>query len=210
MYIDSPQPVVGVKRAAFYIRVSPSDPNPEPQLRDLRQMAEQRGYAVVAEFTDKASGTKAKRLALEQLLADARCGRFDLVMAWSCDRIGRSTRHFFEVLDELNRLHVEFCTVREEIDTGGPQGSAVALITAAIIGLERSLTSERVRAGMRRARMDGQHIGRQPLQLDHAAIYHDRRQGLSIRDIAKQHRISTATVQRVLRKLPNETPDQSA
>jgi DNA invertase Pin-like site-specific DNA recombinase len=210
MYMDSAQAAARAKRAAFYIRVSPHDPNPEPQLLDLRKMAIQRGCEVVAEFTDKVSGEKAKRPALDQLLADARRGGFDVVMTWSCDRIGRSTRHFVEILDELNRMHIDFCTFREEIDTGGPQGSVIVQLTGALAGLERSLTSERVRAGMRRARLDGRHIGRLPLQLDHAAIHRDRRQGKSIRKIAKEHRISTATVQRVLKKQPAEQLDKSA
>jgi DNA invertase Pin-like site-specific DNA recombinase len=76
------------------------------------------------------------------------------------------------------------------------------VIIGAVAELERNLIIERVRAGMRRARLEGQHIGRNPLVLDNAAIQRDRCQGQSIREIAKGHRISTATVQRVLRKLP--------
>ena len=89
---------------------------------------------------------------------------------------------------------------RENIDTGGPLGRAVVIIIGAVAELERNLIIERVRAGMRRARLEGQHIGRKPLELDDAAIQHDRCQGQSLRQIAKGHRISTATVQRVLRK----------
>jgi DNA invertase Pin-like site-specific DNA recombinase len=74
------------------------------------------------------------------------------------------------------------------------------IIIGAIAELERSLIVERVRAGMRRARLEGQHIGRQPLVLDSADIQEDRRRGQSLREIAKGHRISTATVQRVLHK----------
>ena len=80
------------------------------------------------------------------------------------------------------------------------------MIVAAIAELERSLIIERVRAGMRRARLDGTHIGRNPLVLDHEAIRRDRCQGQSLRQIAKGHRISTATVQRALRKHPATIP----
>jgi DNA invertase Pin-like site-specific DNA recombinase len=69
---------------------------------------------------------------------------------------------------------------------------------------ERSMIIERVRAGMRRARLEGRHVGRNPLGLDQAAIYRERCQGHSLRQIAKGHRISTATVQRVLRKQPDQ------
>jgi len=189
-----------VKRAALYLRVSTVDQHPETQLHDLRQMAVQRGYEIVQEYTDRISGVKARRPGLDQMMADARRGRFDAVLVWACDRIARSTRHFLEVLDDLNRLEVEFISFRENIDTSGPLGRAIVIIIGAIAELERSLIVERVRAGMRRARLEGQRIGRAPLVLDNAAIQQDRQRGQSIREIAKGHRISTATVQRVLRK----------
>ncbi len=199
-----------MKRAALYIRVSTVDQHPETQLHDLRQMAVQRGYEIVQEYTDRISGVKAKRPGLDQMMADGRRGRFDVVLVWACDRIARSTRHFLEVLDDLNRINVEFVSFREQIDTGGPLGRAIVIIIGAIAELERSLIVERVRAGMRRARLEGQHIGRQPLVLDSTAIQQDRQRGQSLRKIAKGHRISTATVQRVLRKHASTTQEHAA
>jgi DNA invertase Pin-like site-specific DNA recombinase len=199
-----------VKRASLYMRVSTLDQHPETQLLDLRQMAAQRGYQIVQEYTDRISGAKARRPGLDQLMADARRGRFDVVLVWASDRIARSVKHFLEVLDELNRLGIEYVSLRENIDTGGPLGRAIIVIVAAIAELERSLIIERVRAGMRRARLEGQHIGRQPLQLDHEAIQRERCQGQSIRAIAKGHRISTATVQRVLRRHAPTSQEQVA
>jgi len=199
-----------MKRAALYLRVSTVDQHPETQLYDLRQMATQRGYEIVQEYTDRISGTKAKRPGLDQMMADARRGRFDVVLVWACDRIARSTRHFLDVLDDLNRIGVEFVSFREQIDTGGPLGRAIVVIIGAIAELERNLIIERVRAGMRRARLEGQHIGRNPLVLDHAAIVRDRQHGQSLRQVAKGHRISTATVQRVLREYAPAAQDQAA
>ena len=199
-----------MKRAALYLRVSTVDQHPETQLYDLRQMAAQRGYEVVAEFTDKISGTKARRPGIDQMMADARRGRFDVVLVWACDRIARPTRHFLDVLDDLNRIGVEFVSFREQIDTGGPLGRAIVVIIGAIAELERNLIIERVRAGMRRARLEGQHIGRNPLVLDHAAIVRDRQHGQSLRQVAKGHRISTATVQRVLREHAPAAQDKAA
>jgi len=189
-----------MKRAALYLRVSTVDQHPETQLYDLRQMAAQRGFEIVNEFTDKISGTKSRRPGLDQMMADARRARFDVLLVWASDRIARSVKHFLDVLDELNRLQIEFVSFRENIDTGGPLGRAIVVIIGAIAELERNLIIERVRAGMRRARLEGQHIGRNPLQLDHAAIQRDRCQGQSLRQIAKGHRVSAATVQRVLRE----------
>jgi DNA invertase Pin-like site-specific DNA recombinase len=108
-------------------------------------------------------------------------------------------KHFLEVLDELNHLNIEFVSFRENIDTGGPLGRALVVIIRAIAELERNLIIERVRAGMRRARLEGRHIGRQPLNIDHEAIRRDRARGLSLSQLAQQHRISRTSVARVLK-----------
>ena len=183
-----------MKRAALYMRVSTVDQHPETQLHDLRQMASQRGFEIVHEYTDRISGAKAKRPGLDAMMADGRRGRFDVVLVWASDRIARSTKHFLDVLDELNRINIEYVSFRENIDTAGPLGRAIVVIIGAIAELERSLIIERVRAGMRRARLEGQRIGRAPLVLDDVAIQQDRRQGQSIRQIARGHSVSTATI----------------
>jgi DNA invertase Pin-like site-specific DNA recombinase len=198
-----------MKRAALYMRVSTLDQHPATQLYDLRQMTSQRGYEIIHEYTDRISGAKARRPGLDQMMTDARHGRFDVVLVWASDRIARSVKHYLDVLDELNRIGVEYVSFRENIDTGGPLGRAVMTIIGVVAELERSLIIERVRAGMRRARLEGQHIGRNPLELDHAGMQRDRCQGQSIRQIAKNHRISTATVQRVHRKQPAQAQVQA-
>ena len=152
-----------MKRAALYLRVSTVDQHPETQVYDLRQMAAQRGYEITQEYTDRISGVKARRPGLDQMMADARRGRFDVVLVWASDRIARSVKHFLEVLDELQRINIEFVSFREQIDTDGPLGRALVVIIGAIAELERNLIIERVRAGMRRARLEGRHIGRRPL-----------------------------------------------
>src|SRR5579862_3419653 len=189
-----------MKRAALYMRVSTLDQHPETQLYDLRQMAQQRGYQIVEEYTDRISGAKAKRPGLDAMMCDARRGRFDVVLVWASDRIARSVKHFLDVLDELNRLNVEFISFREQIDTGGPLGRAVVVIIGAIAELERNLIVERVRAGMRRAKLEGRHIGRKPLDLDRAAILRDRQSGQSLAQLAKKYRISRASVCRLMKE----------
>jgi DNA invertase Pin-like site-specific DNA recombinase len=197
-------------RAALYMRVSTLDQHPETQLLDLRQMAAQRGLGIVREYTDRISGAKAKRPGLDQMMADARRGHFDVVLVWASDRIARSVKHFLDVLDELNRLKIEFVSFRENIDTAGPLGRAIVVIVGAIAELERNLIIARVRAGMRRARLEGRHIGRNPLELDHAGIQRDRSKGQSLRQIAKAHHISAATVHRVLREHTPTTQEHAA
>jgi DNA invertase Pin-like site-specific DNA recombinase len=137
-------------------------------------MARQRGFQIVAEYTDRISGTKARRPGLDDLLRDARRDRFQVLLVWASDRIARSVRHFLEVLDELNHLNIEFVSFRENLDTGGPLGRAVVIIIGAIAELERNLIIERVRAGMRRARLEGRHIGRRPLDIDRVAVLQER------------------------------------
>jgi DNA invertase Pin-like site-specific DNA recombinase len=189
-----------MKRAALYMRVSTLDQHPETQLYDLRMLAQQRGFEIVAEFSDKISGAKARRPGLDDLLYNARRHCFDVVLVAAFDRIARSVRHFLEVLDELNHLSIEFISFRENIDTGGPLGRAMIVIVGAIAELERSLIIERVRAGMRRAKLEGRHISRVPLNLDRASILQHRTHGQSLSQIASTFQISRATVSRVLKQ----------
>ena len=190
-----------MKRAALYARVSTADQTTANQLLDLRQMVEQRGYLVVEEYIDHGiSGAKARRPALDRMMKDARRGRFGVVVVWAFDRLARSVRHFLEVLDELNHLNVEFVSFRENIDTGGPLGRAIIVILGAIAELERNLVIERVRAGMRRAKLEGRRIGRAPLDVDRQAVLRDRNRGLSLTEMAKAHRISRASISRIIKQ----------
>jgi DNA invertase Pin-like site-specific DNA recombinase len=188
-----------MSRCAIYARVSTNDQSCQPQLNDLRALAQQRGLEIIDIYTDTISGTKAKRPGLNHLLDDARRGRFDVLLIWSFDRLARSVRHLLETLDELTRLNIQFVSFRESIDTGGPLGRAIVVIIGAIAELERSLIVERVRCGMRRARLEGRQIGRRPLDVDHAAVLAARAAGLSLGQIAKTFGISRASVSRILK-----------
>jgi DNA invertase Pin-like site-specific DNA recombinase len=188
-----------MKRAVLYTRVSSVDQHPETQLCDLRPLAAARGYEIVGEYTDTISGSKAKRPGLDQLMADARRGRFDVVLVWAFDRVARSVKHFLEILDDLNRLNVEFVSFRENIDTGGPLGRAMVVIVGAIAELERSLIVERVKAGMRRAKLEGRQVGRARLDVNRAQVVQDRRSGMSLTQVAKRHNISRASVCRLMK-----------
>src|ERR1700685_4639018 len=188
------------KRAAIYARVSTGDQHVETQLLDLRELVKVRGYEIVREYSDIISGSKAKRAGLDQLMADARRHRFDIVLVAAFDRIARNVRHFLDVLDELNHLGIEFVSKRENIDTSGPLGRAMLTIVGAISELERSLSVERVRAGMRRAKLEGRQIGRARLDIDRQQVVTDRRTGMSLTNVAKRHNISRATVCRLMKE----------
>ena len=188
------------KRIALYLRVSTIDQHPQTQLLDLHSLAAQRGYEIVAQYTDQISGAKAKRPGLDQLMIDAHRGKFDLVLVWASDRLARSTTHFLELLDQFAHLNIEFVSFRESFDTSGPMGRAMMLIIGVIAELERGLIKERVCAGMRRAKLEGRQIGRPPLNIDRAAIVRDRGRKMSLTNIAKAHGISRALVSKTLKQ----------
>jgi hypothetical protein len=131
---------IGMKRAALYIRLSPLEQPLEAQAIELRELARRAGYNIAQEYTDHGvTGTKGRRPALDQMLKDAGRHNFDSVFVWSCDRLARSTKHFLQVLGELNQLGIRFVSQREAIDTEGSLGPAVVVIISAIADLERSL-----------------------------------------------------------------------
>jgi DNA invertase Pin-like site-specific DNA recombinase len=190
-----------MKRAAIYARVSTSDQHIDTQLFDLRTFAEQRGYSVVAEYTDVGvSGSKARRPGLDSMLNDARRRKFNIVLVAAFDRIARSTRHFLQVVDELEHLEIEFVSRRENIDTSGAMGRMFLTIISCIAELEADLIKERIRAGMRRRKLEGFRLGRAPLIVDHSSIVRDRLAGLSLTNCSKKYGVSRASVVRFARE----------
>src|ERR1019366_2761265 len=190
-----------MKRCAIYARVSTSDQRVDNQLYDLRKCAEQRGYEVACEYTDVGvSGSKARRSGLDAMLKDARKRRFAVVIVAAFDRVARSTRHFLSVVDELDCLGIEFISHRENIATDGPIGRLFLTIISSLAEMESGLIKERIRAGMRRRKLDGLPCGRQPLNVDHDAIVADRLGGMSLTATAKLHGISRASVVRFVKE----------
>ena len=190
-----------MKKAAIYARVSTPDQHVETQLYDLRKLAAQRGFEIVREYCDRGiSGSKTKRPGLDALMNDARRGEFSVLLTAAFDRVARSTRDFLQIVDELNNLGIEFISAREAIDTSGPMGRMFLTMVGSIAELERSLIVERIKAGMRRAKMEGQRLGRAPLNIDHDALVRDRLAGMSLTSVAKKYGISRASVVRFVRE----------
>ena len=190
-----------MKRAALYCRVSTVDQHPETQLIELRQFAANKSFTVVGEYTDHGySGVRVRRPELDRMMDDARRHRFDVLLVWSCDRLARSTKHLLQTIDELNGFGIQFLSQREAIDTEGALGRAIIVIVSAMAELERCIIIERVRAGMRRARLEGRQIGRARLDVDRQQVIQDRRSGMSPTQVAKKHRISRATVCRLMKE----------
>jgi len=144
--------------------------------------------------------TPSRRPELDRMMEDARRHKFDVVLVWACDRLARSTKHLLQTIDELNGMGIQFLSQREAIDTEGPLGRAILVIVSAIAELERCLIVERVRAGMRRARLEGRQIGRARLDVNRDQVIQDRRSGMSLTDVAKKHGISRASVCRLMKE----------
>jgi DNA invertase Pin-like site-specific DNA recombinase len=195
-----------MKKAALYVRVSTPDQHVESQLYDLRELAAQRGFEVVQEYEDRGvCGQKARRPGLDALMADARRKKFSVVLVAAFDRIARSTRNFLQIIDELDSLGIEFISRREGVATGDAMGRLFVTIISAIAELERSLVAERVKSGMRRAKLEGKVIGRARLDVDREQVIEDRRSGMSLTLVARKHSISRASVCRLMKEA-NQQP----
>src|SRR5437899_6253996 len=147
-------------KAAIYARVSTVDQEPENQLQELRRYVQARGWTA-AEYVDRGvSGTKDRRPALDQLLADARRRRFDVLVCWRLDRLGRNLKHLITLLDDLQALGVAFVSLAEGIDATTPAGRLQMHVLGAIAEFERERIRERVMAGLARVRAAGRRLGR--------------------------------------------------
>ena len=111
---------------------------------------------------------------------DARKRKFNVVLVAAFDRMARSTKHFLQVVDELDGLDIKFVSRRENIDTTGAMGRMFLTLIGSIAELESELIRERIRAGMRRRKLEGFKLGRQPLAVNHAALVRDRLSGMSL------------------------------
>jgi DNA invertase Pin-like site-specific DNA recombinase len=189
-------------RVALYARVSTlNGQNPETQLVELREYASRRGWQSAGEYVDAGvSGSKDSRPSLNRLMAHAHQRRFDAILVWKLDRFGRSLRHLVTAIAELEALGVTFVSLKDNWDLGTPSGRLMFQIVGAMAEFERSLIAERIRAGMRRRRLEGLSLGRAPIQVDHARLVADRLSGMSLTKVAKKYSVSRASVVRFTRE----------
>jgi DNA invertase Pin-like site-specific DNA recombinase len=148
-------------RAVIYARVSTFDQEPENQLLELRRYVAVRGWTSAEEYVDRGvSGAKDRRPSLDRLLLDARRRRFDVLVVWRLDRLGRSVRHLVNFISELTALGIGFASLGEGIDTNTPSGRLQLHILSALAEFERERIRERVLSGLARARAQGRRLGR--------------------------------------------------
>lgn len=189
-------------RTALYLRVSTSNgqQSTDMQRAELEQYAQARGWQIVAVYDEHASGAKDNRPALAELMAAAHQRKFDTVLVWKLDRFGRSLRHLVNALAELEALGVAFVSLKDNLDLGTPSGRLMFQIIGAMAEFERALIQERVRAGLRNAKVKGKKLGRPRKAVDAARIADLRSQGLSWRVIGKQLGVGEGTAFRALAK----------
>lgn len=194
-------------KAAIYARVSTNiGQSPEMQVRELRQFCKARGWRMVDAYLDEGiSGAKDRRPALDRLMADAHKRKFDAVVVWKFDRFARSVSHLLRALENFQALGIAFVSLSESLDTSTPAGKMVFTVLGAVAELERSLIGERVRAGLRNAKAKGVILGRPPLKrlttADVRQLRHDRKQGVSFKQLARQHGTSVWTAFQMCKRL---------
>jgi len=193
--------MTGVKRVALYTRVSTDGQTVENQQRELHAVADRRGWQIVAEYSDPGiSGSKGrdKRPGFDKLLKGATRGDYDMIAAWSVDRLGRSLQHLVEFLGEINAAGVDLYLHTQGLDTSTPAGRAMFGMLGVFAEFERSMIVARVKSGLARAVAKGVRLGRRPVApMVEAQIMHALGQGQSISAAARAAGVSRATVRNV-------------
>jgi len=202
------------KRAAIYVRVSTDKQTVENQVRELRQIAERRGWEVVAQYSDAGiSGSKGRdgRPGLDTMLKDASKRRFDVVMAWAIDRLGRSLIDLLGTIQTLEACGVDLYLDQQSIDTTTPAGRLMFQVTGAFAEFERSMIRQRVHAGLKRAVEAGKTLGRpRTSERVEKRIQEQLRVGKGINKVAREVGVGTGTVHRIAQEMSRRPFDAAA
>ena len=190
------------KRVAYYLRVSTSDGQQtiENQRRALDEIAERAGWEVVEVYSDEIGGAKGRerRPAFDRMLKAAVHRKFDMIAAWSVDRLGRSLQDLVVFLGELKAAGVDLFLHQQALDTSTPSGRALFQMLGVFAEFEAAMIRERTRAGLVRARAQGKRLGRPPItSAVSTAVLRSLVEGISIRSTARVHRVGISTVQRI-------------
>jgi DNA invertase Pin-like site-specific DNA recombinase len=191
-----------MKRVAIYLRVSTSKQETSNQRRELEAVAARSGWQILKVFQDAGiSGAKGrdKRPGLDALLKAVNGKEFDMVAAWSVDRLGRSLTDLLGILQALHDKGVDLFLHQQGLDTSTTAGKAMFQMLGVFAEFERGIIRERVNAGLARARANGTKLGRRPVKAAvEARIRQLRAKGDGILKIGKKLGIGTSVVQRVV------------
>ena len=136
-------------KCAIYCRVSKEEQNPEHQVKALKKYAKDQGYKIFKVYTDMISGTKSSRPELNELMFDMRMKKFDVVLVWRLDRMGRSLKHLINIIEEFEKKNVDFISMNEGFDTSTPHGKLFFQIAGAFAEFERNVISERTKLALK-------------------------------------------------------------
>jgi DNA invertase Pin-like site-specific DNA recombinase len=202
------------EKVALYVRVSTLlNQDVNNQLHILRRFCSERGYTVVAEYSDEGvSGRTDKRPSLDLLISQARQKKFEIIIVAAIDRLGRSTKHLLGLLDEFHHLGISLISLRENIDFSTPYGQMALTMISAVAQLESELIRERIRVSLavkkQLAQASGSdwRCGRPSISSDiEKQVRALRQQGHSIREIAKLlPGISKSSVAKIIKNTLSE------
>lgn len=200
------------KRVALYLRVSTDGQSTDNQRRELEAAARHKGWSVVAVYCDHGiSGAKgrAQRPEFDRLNKDAARGKFDVVAAWSVDRLGRSLKDLVGFLDELAALRIDLFLYQQGLDTTTPHGRAMFQVLGVFSEFERAMIRERVNAGLARAKDQGKRLGRPPVEPDRERAIQEAlsRGNRGIQAIAREVGVGVSVVQRIKREMATVSAD---
>jgi DNA invertase Pin-like site-specific DNA recombinase len=183
------------KNVCLYARVSTDKQTVDLQLDKLRDYAQKRGLVIVQEYIDHATGQNVRRPAFTQMMEDARRRKFDALLVWKLDRLGRSLKDLINTLSEFENLGIDFIAYDNQLDTSSSTGKLLFYVIGAMAEFERDIIRDRVKAGLETAKRKGKRLGRRPTPDDQVQkIRQLKKEGHSNRAIAKRLKISEGTV----------------
>jgi DNA invertase Pin-like site-specific DNA recombinase len=187
------------QRVALYVRVSTDGQSVDNQVRELQAVAERHGWVIFDTYSDPAvSGAKAQRPAFDRMMAGVQRRDFDMIAAWAVDRLGRSLQNLLVFLGEIKAKGVDLYLHQQGLDTSTPAGKAMFQMLGVFAEFERSMTLERVYAGLKRARAEGKVLGRPKVNgATEDAILAELAKGTGIKATARAIGCGVGTVQRV-------------
>ena len=205
-FLDDALPKLSV---AVYLRVSTSHQTTENQFRELIDVCNRNRWQIVGLYEETISGTKGldERAELNRMMLDASRKKFDKVVVWSVDRLGRSMNHLVSVLSQLDELNVDVFSYVQGIDTSTQFGKSMFQMVGIFAELENNMRKERQSIGIKRALDNGAKFGRKSIMNDELIlkINNLREEGHSMRHIAKECDVSTTIVQKAIKNTVRNT-----
>lgn len=188
-------------KIAIYARVSTEDQNLENQLEQLKGYCDRMDYEIYDIYKDKISGSKESRPGFNKLMQDSRKKRFDAVLCWKLDRLGRSLEHLISIIKEWKKRGIDLICYQQNIDTTNASGKLMFQIIGAFAEFERNMIRERTKAGLERARKQGKKLGRPSTSEYHKKKILDLYDKLgSIKKVSEQVNKSYGTVYKIIKK----------